>query len=53
MAYTTKSVSRRRRDAARRKAQEERWAARASKVVVSHFCEVENCNGECGKWHRL
>jgi hypothetical protein len=47
-----KSVARRKRDAAKRKAQEKGWASKSSAVVVSKLCEVEKCDGSCGEWHR-
>jgi hypothetical protein len=48
-----KSPARVKRERNARKAQEKRWAAKSSEVVVSHLCEVENCNGDCGEWHRF
>jgi len=49
------SPGRKRRRAAARKRQEDRWAAMASavKVTQAELCTVEDCDGSCGKWHRL
>jgi hypothetical protein len=50
-----KTPRRRARDERRKRREEQRWEAKSSPVVVSkvELCEVVDCDGSCGLWHRL
>jgi hypothetical protein len=49
----SESPGRKRSRVRRGRAEEKRWAAKSSAVTVTQaeLCEVEDCDGSCGKWH--
>jgi hypothetical protein len=47
------SPARAARRAKAKKRQEDRWAAKSGAVTVSQLCQLEDCDGDCGDWHRL
>lgn len=47
------SPAKKRRQAKKRKREEQRWASRSSVVAVKQLCTKKGCDGSCGQWHRL